>query len=75
MKVTVAGPAHLLQKVQVALGKLKQFTVLTNDDNSYDGDDESDSDKSDKTKTATLSTDKPTRLTLQSDTERCTDIL
>ena len=42
VQVTVAGPTHLLHKVQVALGRLQQFTVLTNTDKSYDGDDESD---------------------------------
>lgn len=45
--MTVAGPAHLLQKVQVILGWQKHFTILTHDhDENYDEDTESDSDKS-----------------------------
>ena len=42
--VTISGPRHRLLEVQRVLGRLYQFTILTSDDTTYDGDDESDGD-------------------------------
>ena len=42
--MTVSGRCHRLQEVKWALGTLNNFTILTSDDTTYDGDDESDSD-------------------------------